>query len=89
MPLPQRSCHYQKCVALRPVERSRPSTQTKLETTMKNSPETDPTEEFAVKDRRHWMCDDEDAVERDRVYDAVILALLSRIRTPQEPPSLL
>ena len=32
---------------------------------MKNPPEIEETDEFEVKDRRHWMCDDEKAEDDD------------------------
>jgi glutathione synthase/RimK-type ligase-like ATP-grasp enzyme len=38
-----------------------------------------------VNDNPNIMEGDEDAIERDRVYDAIIAALLSRIRVPRDP----
>jgi len=37
-----------------------------------------------VNDNPNIMEGDEDAVEHDRVYDAIIATLLARIRSPQE-----
>ena len=37
-----------------------------------------------VNDNPNIMEGDEDAVERDRVYDALVTTLLSRIRVPRD-----
>jgi glutathione synthase/RimK-type ligase-like ATP-grasp enzyme len=40
-----------------------------------------------VNDNPNLVETDEDAVERDRLYEAVILTLLRRIKAPQGPPT--